>query len=160
MSLIFFYSSTSSESLAAKELVTRIDNDKVRSFDVSSDQGKLLIAQYSISHVPTLLVLSAQGQEIKRIIGYNPKEFLLTLSTVNSDLEERLCSLINSSKLMLFIKGTPLQPKCGFTVQLIDLLKKIVIHLFLPAIVLLKVRHFHNKLLGNSYKNLLKSPMK
>jgi len=39
-------------------------------------------------------------------------------------LNERLKHLIASHKVMLFIKGTPDAPKCGFTRKLIELLAK------------------------------------
>uniref|UniRef100_A0A0M3J652 Glutaredoxin-3 (inferred by orthology to a human protein) n=1 Tax=Anisakis simplex TaxID=6269 RepID=A0A0M3J652_ANISI len=39
------------------------------------------------------------------------------------ELNKRLASLINQSRLMIFIKGEPDAPKCGFTRQLLELLK-------------------------------------
>ena len=39
------------------------------------------------------------------------------------DLETRLKKLISSSPVMCFIKGTPQEPRCGFTRQLIEILK-------------------------------------
>jgi Grx4 family monothiol glutaredoxin len=40
------------------------------------------------------------------------------------DTKKYLESLINQASLMLFIKGTPETPKCGFTKELISLLSK------------------------------------
>jgi Grx4 family monothiol glutaredoxin len=40
------------------------------------------------------------------------------------DMKQYLESLINQAPLMLFIKGTPETPKCGFTRQLIELLNQ------------------------------------
>jgi len=40
------------------------------------------------------------------------------------DTKKYLESLINQASLMLFIKGTPETPKCGFTKELINLLSK------------------------------------
>ena len=42
----------------------------------------------------------------------------------NDDLK----TLVNSNKLMLFIKGTPEAPRCGFTGQLINLLTTLNLH--------------------------------
>ena len=40
------------------------------------------------------------------------------------DAKKHLESLINQAPLMLFIKGSPDAPKCGFTKELINLLSK------------------------------------
>jgi Grx4 family monothiol glutaredoxin len=40
------------------------------------------------------------------------------------DTKKYLESLINQAPLMLFIKGTPETPKCGFTKELLNLLSK------------------------------------
>jgi glutaredoxin-related protein len=40
------------------------------------------------------------------------------------DLNSRLKELVESAPLMIFIKGTPEQPKCGFSSQLLQLLKE------------------------------------
>jgi Grx4 family monothiol glutaredoxin len=42
----------------------------------------------------------------------------------DEDMKQYLESLINQAPLMLFIKGTPETPKCGFTRQLIELLNQ------------------------------------
>ncbi|KAG1240633.1 hypothetical protein G6F68_017469 [Rhizopus microsporus] len=38
------------------------------------------------------------------------------------DLNSRLKALIHSAPVMIFIKGTPQQPRCGFSRQLVGLL--------------------------------------
>ena len=47
------------------------------------------------------------------------------LATGQSSLETRLTALINKSKVMLFMKGTPSVPECGFSSQIVDLLGKV-----------------------------------
>jgi Grx4 family monothiol glutaredoxin len=49
-------------------------------------------------------------------------EFESKFKSKEKDWNKYLESLINQSPLMLFIKGTPESPQCGFTKQLIDLL--------------------------------------
>ena len=41
------------------------------------------------------------------------------------NLDHRLKTLVSSHPLMIFIKGTPAAPKCGFSRQLIDLLTQV-----------------------------------
>ena len=43
----------------------------------------------------------------------------------SSSLEKRLTDLINQELVMVFIKGTPQQPRCGFTRTLINLLNQL-----------------------------------
>jgi glutaredoxin-related protein len=43
-----------------------------------------------------------------------------------STLEQRLKSLIGSSKVMLFMKGNPEEPKCGFSRKITQILKVIL----------------------------------
>lgn len=47
-----------------------------------------------------------------------------THTTQNLISDEELKELVGRSKLMLFIKGTPSEPRCGFTSQLIRLLSE------------------------------------
>ena len=37
-------------------------------------------------------------------------------------LNDRLKKLVNKSKIMLFMKGNPNEPKCGFSRQVINIL--------------------------------------
>jgi Grx4 family monothiol glutaredoxin len=38
-------------------------------------------------------------------------------------LNERLKGLINSAPVILFIKGSPQEPRCGFSRQIVEILK-------------------------------------
>ena len=40
-----------------------------------------------------------------------------------SDIKEQLESIIKENKVILFMKGDPHQPKCGFSAQVVDILK-------------------------------------
>ncbi|XP_057750605.1 monothiol glutaredoxin-S17 [Arachis stenosperma] len=43
---------------------------------------------------------------------------------LGAPLEKRLQQLIDSNPVMLFMKGTPEEPKCGFSQKVVDILKK------------------------------------
>ena len=45
-----------------------------------------------------------------------------TATNINAYSNEQIVALVNRHKLMLFIKGTPERPQCGFTGQLLRLL--------------------------------------
>lgn len=83
--------------------------------------------KYSVDAVPVSIVLE-NGCEKKRIVGYDA--FGLTEAVDESiasrtlSLNQRIKQLVTSSPLMLFIKGTPESPRCGFTRQLFELFSK------------------------------------
>lgn len=112
-----------------------------------------LIACYQVDFVPLVLFLRFSGTLtiLERIEGFNPpklEEALQKFSQFHtilepnsteptryiSELDRSLCeqihSLIHKSRLMLFIKGSPSSPKCGFTKQLLTLLAEYDIHAY------------------------------
>ncbi|XP_022886332.1 monothiol glutaredoxin-S17-like isoform X2 [Olea europaea var. sylvestris] len=54
----------------------------------------------------------------------SPQERTLSPSAVGDGLKKRLEQLVNSHGIMLFMKGSPESPKCGFSQKVVDLLKK------------------------------------
>ncbi|KAI9251447.1 glutaredoxin [Phascolomyces articulosus] len=95
--------------------------------------------EFEIAAVPTFAILKG-GKTVERIEGAKAAELTNAVGKhakgVSShktslaendvkpvkDLNTRLKSLIESASVMVFIKGTPQQPRCGFTRQLIDIL--------------------------------------
>ncbi|CAG8605093.1 361_t:CDS:2, partial [Diversispora eburnea] len=103
-----------------------------------------LSESFNIAAVPTFIVLK-NGKIADRIDGANAPELTSTVekhakgtslsigiktqpdlskasTTSKIDLNTRLKELINSNPVMAFIKGTPSQPRCGFSRQLIEIL--------------------------------------
>ncbi|UMM32524.1 hypothetical protein L5515_006280 [Caenorhabditis briggsae] len=104
---------------------------------------------FKITAAPTLVFFS-NGKEVDRVDGFIPKEIqskvvlvasrslsqssLDSNSTISSStpsltpeqekdaLNNRLKSLINSHRVMLFMKGNPSSPRCGFSRTIVDLL--------------------------------------
>ncbi|CAA2995822.1 monothiol glutaredoxin-S17 [Olea europaea subsp. europaea] len=54
----------------------------------------------------------------------SPQERTLLPSAVGDRLKKRLEQLVNSHGIMLFMKGSPESPKCGFSQKVVDILKK------------------------------------
>ncbi|KAI9309636.1 thioredoxin-like protein [Cunninghamella echinulata] len=96
---------------------------------------------YEISAVPTFIILKgekiveriegAKAAELSNAVAKHSKGILTSYSnagTIDSsstkpqDLNSRLKALVNSAPVMIFIKGTPQQPRCGFSRTLVDLL--------------------------------------
>lgn len=96
-------------------------------------------AKNSIAAAPTILYFK-DGKEVDRVDGYKPSEIEMKLTKHSfdiaagpvqaepkpkEDLTTRLKKLINSHRLMLFMKGSPDNPQCGFSKQTVALLNEV-----------------------------------
>ncbi|KAG2172294.1 hypothetical protein INT43_004836 [Umbelopsis isabellina] len=97
--------------------------------------------KFEIESVPTFLIVKndkvvnkiegAKAAELSNAVAKYAKGVLANNTSINGvsgapppvrDLQSRLKALVNSAPVMIFIKGTPQQPRCGFSRQLVDLL--------------------------------------
>lgn len=139
--IFHFWSSRAEECLqindVLQELSRRNDIPKFSFVNVEAESLVDISKKYGVSSVPTcILVLNknvvgrTEGadvplltQKVKEILSNGPKDSVPTSAgNGSSDLNQRLSQLINKSQVMLFIKGTPGSPRCGFSRQLIDIL--------------------------------------
>ncbi|KAK7944529.1 hypothetical protein WMY93_000257 [Mugilogobius chulae] len=90
--------------------------------------------KYEISSVPTFVLFRA-GEKVDRLDGANAPELTKKVQKWSVaggaavepgpvDLNQRLKKLINSAPCMLFMKGAPQEPRCGFSRQIVALLKE------------------------------------
>ncbi|KAG8435509.1 hypothetical protein GDO86_013442 [Hymenochirus boettgeri] len=93
--------------------------------------------KYEITSVPTFLFFK-NSQKIDRLDGAHAPELTKRVqrhasstsfaaasnSAPKEDLNERLKKLINAAPCMLFMKGSPQEPRCGFSRQTVDILNK------------------------------------
>jgi Grx4 family monothiol glutaredoxin len=98
---------------------------------------------YGVTVVPTVILLN-QGKVFERVQGEDvaavttavqrlvaaevtttpPPVVMAQQPNDQSFLKDRLERLIRSSDVMLFIKGTPSEPRCGFSRQLVEMLEE------------------------------------
>ncbi|KAM6951689.1 glutaredoxin 3 [Aplochiton taeniatus] len=93
--------------------------------------------KFEITSVPTFLFFKA-GEKVERLDGAHAPELTKKVQKLSEsaggqggpkggapeeDLNERLKRLINSAPCMLFMKGSPQEPRCGFSRQIVQLLK-------------------------------------
>ncbi|XP_048843528.1 glutaredoxin 3 isoform X1 [Brienomyrus brachyistius] len=92
--------------------------------------------KYEISSVPTFLFFKSGGK-IDRLDGAHAPELTKMVQRLVSsaaqpagaggppkvELNERLRRLINAAPCMLFIKGSAQEPRCGFSRQMVQILK-------------------------------------
>lgn len=84
--------------------------------------------KYNIVAVPTVMLFKS-GKLLETVNGVDAiqiteviRKNLPNIEDVKGSLEDRLKSLINKSKIMLFMKGDKTAPRCGFSRQIIEIL--------------------------------------
>ncbi|VDM91922.1 unnamed protein product [Onchocerca ochengi] len=110
--------------------------DELKCFDFAAVEAEevpeVSIAKKIIA-APTVLFFK-RGKEVDRLQGFDPGELRIKVMkhnfvegvaslTKKLNVNDRLKSLVLQSSLMLFMKGTPDNPKCGFSNQIVDLLR-------------------------------------
>lgn len=114
--------------------------DKIAIGLVDAEQNNDLATRYSIVSVPIIVGLSKRGQ-VKKIDTFEPtklvniiREELRRIEMFDSEddsagdpkdrFKEYLRNLTNKAPIMVFMKGDPKAPRCGFSKQLVELLSK------------------------------------
>jgi Grx4 family monothiol glutaredoxin len=117
--------SNPAESLASRELLEALASECNAELTVALDpaQAKQAMERYQVTRAPATVIFEADSEQVAyKISGHQPQAIADALVRVQVPLKEHLEKLIQSQDLMLFIKGTPEQPKCGFTIQLLTAL--------------------------------------
>jgi Grx4 family monothiol glutaredoxin len=112
---------------------------------VEAEKVPAVSEKFSIESVPHFLFLK-NGAVVDTVEGFNPPELLKKVTKYSQvqveqkaqtpalttpsqaapaiDLNTRLTSLVNSAPVMLFMKGTPDAPQCGFSTKIVNILKE------------------------------------
>jgi len=120
--------------------------DSVRFGRVQAEEVPALTEKYKVTVVPTFVLLDATGKVVQRIEGGEDVSQVTQATTklaqasdtsdaaeVSSEpaaltpeerLSNRLERLVRSSEVMLFMKGTPTAPRCGFSRQAVEMLQE------------------------------------
>ena len=110
-------------------------------FKVEAEECVDLSEKYGVTVVPTVVLLNTggvvaetvQGDDVAAVTtalqrlanmdsGSVPETTSMTTPQEEESLTDRLNRLIRTSEVMLFMKGTPTAPKCGFSRQAVELL--------------------------------------
>ncbi|KAI0979647.1 hypothetical protein GJ496_001418 [Pomphorhynchus laevis] len=91
-----------------------------------------LLKQYKIDQIPTVL-LFLRSKPFDRVVGTDIRLIRSKLTDViaqaplhkNMATDDDLRKLTTKEKVMIFIKGTPTEPKCGFTRSAIEILNRL-----------------------------------
>jgi len=108
---------------------------KMKFVKIEAEKFASLTEKYEVSVVPTFLFIRG-GKVVEKIEGANSPELASRVSfygqikgessTDNSkvDLNTRLASLVSKAPVMLFMKGSPEAPQCGFSNKIVAILKQ------------------------------------
>ena len=144
LSVIHFYAEWAPQCVQMNEVMGELSNQPefktVQFAKCLAEDIPEVSLKHSVSAVPTFVLLR-QGKQVERVDGANAgdltkkiKQSLLNveepLKSLNStgtkvDLSTRLKSLINAAPVMLFMKGSAIEPRCKFSRAIVDLLNSL-----------------------------------
>jgi len=116
----------------SRKIVDILKDNKMEfsSFDILSDE-EIRQGLKTFSNWPTFPQLYIQGNligglDIVKEMAEEGELAKLVPKPQNKEgeLKERLEKLLHSAEVMLFMKGTPLAPQCGFSRKIVDILQK------------------------------------
>ncbi|CAJ0572942.1 unnamed protein product, partial [Mesorhabditis spiculigera] len=137
--LVHFYASWAPQ---CQELNTALDDLKAElkaPFEaayVDAEGLPQISLAYKVTAAPTVIFYKA-GKEVSRVNGYQVRQIREAIveqgtgapataaPAQQENLDDRLKRLINSHKLMLFMKGNAEKPQCGFSRRTIELLNNV-----------------------------------
>lgn len=137
--VLFFSAEWSEESKLMSDVVVEMlkssqINQSTRFIQLDAEQFEDISLNYAVEAVPTFVFLRNKDI-LQRVVGADAvtlrkqveqasqvaQTFVAT--NVKPDLNTRLENLINQAPVVLFMKGSPQEPRCGFSRQTIEILK-------------------------------------
>lgn len=93
-----------------------------------------LVKNFQVLVIPTVILSDANKKQIKRLENIQANELILSLeddlilfksnfSIEKQRMFEKIDTILGINPIMIFIKGTPQEPKCGFTSSLLEIVK-------------------------------------
>ncbi|KAJ8404853.1 hypothetical protein AAFF_G00332400 [Aldrovandia affinis] len=138
LSVVHFCASWAPQCTQMNDVMAELAKDQPRvTFIKLEAEGVPEVSEkYEISSVPTFLFFKS-CEKIDRLDGAHAPELTNKVQRLASsvavsaggadppkeDLNERLKKLINAAPCMLFMKGSPQEPRCGFSRQIVQILK-------------------------------------
>lgn len=141
--LLFFWAEWHEPSVGMRQVVEalQIKYPSLAFTSYEAEQDACNCEKYKITVVPTFVAIF-KGQVLERIEGVNAQEVAAmvkrlfeksqstaasttdTQDVLSAELEEKIKRLIYSAPVMLFMKGNPGAPRCGFSRQICEILTK------------------------------------
>jgi Grx4 family monothiol glutaredoxin len=130
LKVLYFYVEDSAECNQMTDVINELDKDSenklITFIKINAAKGEEISKKFEVENAPTILFYS-NGNIIDRIVGANVPLFSKKLEEHRDKIDEnslntRLEKLIKKAHVMLFMKGNPSVPRCGFSKQVIALL--------------------------------------
>ena len=149
--VLYFYTTWAAPCQSMSQVVKTLAeaNENVDFLKINADEQAEISDVFEISAVPFFIVIK-NSTILREISGADPKEIVSALKensgeqTSNGEgvqggkgadnadeeeetaesLEERLSNLTKAARVMLFMKGSPSSPQCGFSRQLVAILRE------------------------------------
>lgn len=147
---IYFHTSWAEPCKVMNEVVKALSdepaNKDVLFLSVDADEQSEISELFEVSAVP-YFILVRNGTILRELSGADPKEFVKALNETKAqgdgklaaaqgdaeseedeeteeELNARLTKLTKAAPVMLFMKGSPSEPKCGFSRQMVGILRE------------------------------------
>lgn len=129
-----FYAEWAEQCLQINNLLDALsaqpDNTQIKFYSCPAEDLSDISLKFKIEAVPTVIYFRS-GKEVDRVNGADASKITAKVKQASQNeshqkeeivLEERLKSLINRNRVMLFMKGDRNAPRCGFSKQIIQIL--------------------------------------
>lgn len=149
---LYFYTSWAEPCKAMSEVYSAVSeqskSNDIVFLSIDADEQSEIAELFEVTAVPYFIIVK-EGIILNEISGADPKEFVDLISSfqqsdhsapsnnaddessddedndeTEEELAERLTNLTQAAPVMLFMKGNPSEPKCGFSRQLVGLLRE------------------------------------
>lgn len=139
LTIVHFYAAWAAQCTQMNDVLDEMgkssDYKGVKFARIAAEDVPEVSLKFGISAVPTILLLR-NGTVIDRVDGANPAELATKVKQQMSskdavttavpkpkeDIDARLRKLVNQASCMLFMKGNPANPRCGFSRTIISIL--------------------------------------
>eukprot|EP01023_Acetabularia_acetabulum_P035471 TRINITY_DN3351_c0_g1_i1.p1 TRINITY_DN3351_c0_g1~~TRINITY_DN3351_c0_g1_i1.p1 ORF type:complete len:326 (+),score=38.61 TRINITY_DN3351_c0_g1_i1:27-1004(+) len=108
------------------------DNQSVKFAKIEAEKIDQLTQKYAVGVVP-YYVLIKDGKVVNRVEGADAVKLTKAIEgsfqsvdgkDQKQDLQEKIKTLLSSAQVLLFMKGSPQEPKCGFSRKVVDALNQ------------------------------------
>ncbi|KAG5855330.1 hypothetical protein ANANG_G00047970 [Anguilla anguilla] len=138
LSVVHFYAPWAPQCTQMNDVMAELaqDQPQVTFIKLEAEGVPEVSEKYEISSVPTFLLFKS-CEKVDRLDGAHAPELTKKVQKLASsvapakgaeppkeDLNDRLKKLISAAPCMLFMKGSPQEPRCGFSRQIVQILKE------------------------------------